>query len=360
MAPTQQKALLIPERLADFVVGTRAVPSPGPGFVLVKIQAVSLNPVDNYLQKLGKFTPEFSDLTPGYPAVVGSDGAGIVEAVGEGVTHLEVGDRVLYQFRWSSDRSTFQQYGLADAARIAKIPGNVSFDGAATIPLGLATAAIGNYAKKSLRGGAALHRPWEDGGRGQYSSQAILVTGGSSSVGQFALQLAKLSGFGPIITTASAHNEAYCKAAGATHVVDYHSVPYAELPVVLARIAGGPIAFVYDVISSAESQAAGWASLAPGGSIVVTLPSAIGQPGVDAEDGRRIVWVSGNVHHRDNHELGQSLYSKLTELLAEGALKPNRVEVLPDGLAGIPPGLGRVLAKQVSGVKLVAHPQETL
>ncbi|KAI0057355.1 GroES-like protein [Artomyces pyxidatus] len=353
MAPTKQKALLIPEKLADFIVGERAVPTPGPGFVLVKIIAAALNPVDNYIQKFGVFAPD-------YPAVVGSDGAGIVEAVGEGVTNLQVGDKVVYQCHWVADRSTFQQYGLADAARIAKIPDNLSFEEAATIPLGLGTAAMGMYAKKSARGGAELYPPWEEDGIGKYSGQAILVTGGSSSVGQFAIQLAKLSGFGPIITTASPRNEAYCKAAGATHVIDYNTVPYAELPAAVRAITGGPVPFVYDAISSSESQKASWEILAPGGSVVITLTPEVGKPGAEAEDGKRTVWVFGLVHQEENQEVGGRMYAKLTEFMATGALKPNKVELVPNGLAGIPAALDRLFAGKVSGVKLVAHPQENV
>ncbi|KAI0067236.1 GroES-like protein [Artomyces pyxidatus] len=351
MALTQQKALLIPEKSAPFVVGLRAIPSPGPGFVLVKILATGLNPVDSAIQKFGIFAPE-------YPAVVGNDAAGVVEAIGSGVTNIQVGDKVFYQGHWASDRSTFQQYGLADAARIAKIPDNLSFDEVATIPLGLGTAALGMYGKKGDRGGADLYPPWEEGGIAKYNGQAILVSGGASSVGQFAIQLAKLSGFNPIITTASARNESYCKAAGATHVIDYRSVPYSDLPAAVAKITGGPIPFVYDAISVPESQKAGWEILAPKGSIVFTKQPVVGKPGAEAEDGKYTAWVFGLVHTEENQEVGKSMYDKLTDLLAEGALKPNRIEVVPDGLSGIPAALERFFAGKVSGVKLIAHPQD--
>jgi NADPH:quinone reductase-like Zn-dependent oxidoreductase len=69
--------------------------------------------------------------------------------------------------------------------RRAQIPDNLTFDQAATIPLALATAALGLYNKKQQpHGGLALYPPWEEGGRGKYSGQPILVIGGSSAVGQ--------------------------------------------------------------------------------------------------------------------------------------------------------------------------------
>ena len=74
-----------------------------------------------------------------------------------------------------------------------KIPANLTPEQAATIPLGLSTAALGIYPEKkdALRpdtldlGGAGLTAPWAEGGRGKYAGQAALVVGGSSSVGQF-------------------------------------------------------------------------------------------------------------------------------------------------------------------------------
>jgi hypothetical protein len=70
-----------------------------------------------------------------------------------------------------------------------QIPDNLSFDQASTIPLGLATAAIGLYQKKKERGGLELVAPWVQGGRGKYAGQPIFITGGASSVGQYGTTL---------------------------------------------------------------------------------------------------------------------------------------------------------------------------
>ncbi|KAI0046058.1 GroES-like protein [Auriscalpium vulgare] len=361
MSPTTQQAFILPAKFANFYVGPRPVPQPGPGFVLVKIESAALNPVDNFIQKAGYFVEEF-------PGVTGNDAAGTVEEVGEGVTNVKKGDRVVYQGWWNhADRGTLQQYGLADAAEfgIAKIPGNISFDEAATIPLGLATAVVGLYGEREDpmtmgRGGrTGLIPPWDAAGRGAYSGPA-LVTGGASSVGQFAIQLLKLSGYSPIITTASAHNEAYCKAAGATHVIDYRKVSYPELPAAVAQITSAPVSIVYDAISLEDSQKASWQILAPNGNVIVTLPPVVGKTGADAEDGKRLVYTFGAVHDPTNREVGRAMYRALPGLLAEGLLKPNAVEVLPDGLAGVQGGLDRMANGKVSGVKLIAHPQETV
>ena len=93
----------------------------------------------------------------------------------------------------TSDGAAYQEYTLADAARVAKIPPNLTYEQAATVPLCLATAAIGMYKPKSPQvlpngfdtGGAGLTPPWAEGGMEKYRGQAAVVFRGSSSVGQF-------------------------------------------------------------------------------------------------------------------------------------------------------------------------------
>lgn len=85
--PAKQKALLLDKKFGNFVVGENDIPTPGPGDVLIKIKATSLNPVDWKIQKYGIFVEE-------YPAILGNDIAGDVEEVGEGVTEFKKGDKV--------------------------------------------------------------------------------------------------------------------------------------------------------------------------------------------------------------------------------------------------------------------------
>jgi hypothetical protein len=74
---------------------------------------------------------------------------------------------------------------MADAHFLAQIPPNVSFEGASTIPLGFATAAVGLYQDFRAHGGIGLVAPWDEGGYKKYTGQPIVVIGGASSVGQF-------------------------------------------------------------------------------------------------------------------------------------------------------------------------------
>ncbi|KAA1476193.1 GroES-like protein [Dentipellis sp. KUC8613] len=348
----QQLALLLPEKHGEYTVGPRPIPTPGPGDVLIEVHAAGLNGIDNYIRLVGAFIDA-------YPAVTGHEGVGVVKAVGKDVRDIMEGDRVLFECWFSADRGTYQQYSLADARGVTKIPDSLSFDDAATLPVSFATAAVGLYAPKSKRGGAGLTPFWEDGGRGKYASEPIVILGGSSCVGQLTIQLAKLSGFNPIISTCSTHNIDYVKQAGATHVIDYKETSYADLPAAIARITSKPCRLVYDAISTEETQKTGWSILAPNGSICVLLPPHVGKYGEEAEDGKRTVYVFGNVNdpEHQNSGFGSVVAKTLEKLLAEGTIRPTRVEVVPGGLHGIQTGLERLMTGKVSGAKLIVHPQ---
>ena len=137
MAPTQQKVLYLTKKQGSFEVHTADVPKPGPGQILVKVEATALNPVDWKIQVYGPFIEEF-------PAILGSDAAGTVEELGEGVTGFAKGDRVCvtelpmlfvlhltFPLRSSlaqgvigtNASSTFQQYTVLNADVTAKVSG---------------------------------------------------------------------------------------------------------------------------------------------------------------------------------------------------------------------------------------------
>lgn len=89
--PSKQKALVLPEPLGQFVVQEVDVLPPGAGEVLVRADAVGLNPVDWIIQKLNPFPVE-------YPLILGWEASGVVVQLGEGVTSLAVGDKVYVRF----------------------------------------------------------------------------------------------------------------------------------------------------------------------------------------------------------------------------------------------------------------------
>lgn len=114
MAPSTQKAVLLESKCGNYVLGTAPVPKPGPGDILIKVQAAALNPVDYHIQRMGIFFDTF-------PAIVGTDIAGDVEEVGEGVTDFKKGDRVLVQSKFQNEYGSFQQYALGLTEFTAKV-----------------------------------------------------------------------------------------------------------------------------------------------------------------------------------------------------------------------------------------------
>ncbi|TFK79449.1 GroES-like protein [Polyporus arcularius HHB13444] len=362
-----QKALYLTARAGQWVVGEAPIPRPGPKDVLVKVISAGLNPLDWKL-----VDSQFSAFIKSYPFISGTDGAGILEEVGADVTTLVKGDKILFQGFFVNESATFQQYCLVPAAITAKIPDNISFDQAASVPLGLATVVLALYNHDPNTDKSALglrlpdtHRslrftpPWAEGGTSQFAGKPAFIIGGASSVGQYALQIAKLANFSPIITTASPRNGSLLTSLGATHILD-RTLPTSAILAELPKLtAGNPLEFVFDAIASADTQALAYQAVAPGGSVVVVLPENIPAALKKPEDKKKVSGVAGNVHFPQNRKCGEELFARLTEWLEKGIIKPNKVEVLPDGLAGVPEGLARLEAGKVSGTKLIARPQET-
>ncbi|KZP06130.1 GroES-like protein, partial [Athelia psychrophila] len=345
MSTPQQKALFLLEKFGDFAVRSTSIPTPGPGELLIKNGAAALNPVDWKIQKYGFAVETF-------PAIIGLDFAGTVEAVGEGVTAFKKGDSVVAAPTLTERQAAFQQYTIALAKYAAKLPQSISIDQAASIPAGAITATVGLYQAEQL--GAGLVAPWAPGGQAKYSKKPLLVLGGASSVGTYAIQFAKLSGFSPIIATASPHNAAYLESLGATHVLDRH-LDAASLKKEVVSITKLPIDIVYDAISEPNTQKLGYELLADNGTLILTLPSGLGET-----TGSKIVKSTyGSPFAPGNEQIGEGLYVNLHGYLESGAIQPNRVEVLPGGLGGIVGGLDRLREGKVSGAKLIVRPQET-
>ncbi|EMD40145.1 hypothetical protein CERSUDRAFT_133008, partial [Gelatoporia subvermispora B] len=347
----RQKALLLKSRQGDFAVEEIAVPRPGRGEVLIKVESAALNPVDWKI-------PAWGFLRLKYPTIIGFDGAGTVEELGEDVEEVAHGDRILFQGGSTEASSTFQQFAVTKASLVAKIPSTITFDGAASIPAGLATAALGLFNQYVLERSVRLFPPWEAGGRGKYAGIPFMVFGGASCVGQYAIQLASLAGFSPIISTASLRNTELLEGIGATHVLD-RNLSAEALKAEVFRITPKPINVVFDAISLPETQDVAYELTAPGGHLILMWPDIVDQRKKSAQPFKNIVYVYGAMAAPENQKLGVSLCLKLTALIEEGAIKPMRVEVLPGGLSGVPHGLERLKNDQVSASKLVVHPQET-
>jgi len=206
--------------------------------IVVRSRAVAMNPLEWILQLVGNVIYPWIH----YPFVIGSDLAGEVVEVGASVTRFAVGDRVLAHAVGtdkdsnSSARGAFQEYVVVLERLAAPLPAEMRYEDAAVLPLALSTAACGLFqvGQLGLRHPSASPRP---------SGEAVLVWGGSTSVGTNAIQLAVAAGY-EVITTASPKNFDYVTSLGAAQVFDYASpTVVADIVAALAgRMLAGTIA----------------------------------------------------------------------------------------------------------------------
>jgi NADPH:quinone reductase-like Zn-dependent oxidoreductase len=178
---------------------TVPVPQPAAGQVLVKLHSAAVNPAD-WKMRAGYFK-QYMPLT--FPWIPGAEGAGIVEAVGQGVTQFKPGDAV-----FGIIKNSYAEYAVAAVEDILLKPAGLSFDQAASVSVGALTA-----------WGAVV-----DVGQVQ-AGQRVLVHGGAGGVGLYALQLAHWKG-AHVISTSSADNMAFVKSLGADEVIDYNKAPF--------------------------------------------------------------------------------------------------------------------------------------
>ncbi len=199
-------------------IGVAGLPQPAVNEILIRNAAIALNPLDWILQDMA--------LLPwlDYPAILGSDVAGDVAAVGHDVERFKVGDRVVGQAVGTTvnqrAQGAFQRHTIVLDHMAAPIPDDMAFADAAVLPLGLGTAASGLYGKTQLSLSPPSHAPVA-------RAEVVLVWGGSSSVGCNAVQLAVASGYA-CIATASARNAGLVKALGASAVFDHASPTIVE------------------------------------------------------------------------------------------------------------------------------------
>ncbi len=182
-----------------------------PDQILVRVMAAGVNPIDTKLRGRGLYFPE------GMPAVLGCDGAGVVEAVGSGVTRFQPGDAVYYCYgglgQKSGDSSVgnYAEYALVDEAYVSQKPAGLGFDEAAGAPLVLITA------WESLFDRARIH-----------SGQRVFIHAGAGGVGHVAIQLAKIAGCEVATTVSSAEKAAFVRELGADLVINYRNEDVAE------------------------------------------------------------------------------------------------------------------------------------
>ncbi len=176
-------------------------PSPAAGEVLVRVAVSGVNPSD-WKTRLGSARKmAFARVIPH------SDGAGVIEAVGEGVDRARVGQRVwLWNGQWKRPFGTAAEYIALPAIQAVPLPEAASFEAGACLGIPALT---------------ALHGLLTDGG---CAGQRVLVTGGAGSVGHYAIQMARLLGAAQVLATVSGPEKAaHAMAAGADACVNYRT-----------------------------------------------------------------------------------------------------------------------------------------
>ncbi|MFP6731266.1 MAG: NADPH:quinone reductase, partial [Alphaproteobacteria bacterium] len=194
-------------------LGEMDKPAPGPGELRVALATSGVNPVDCKRRRGGRGAMDAPRVVPHF------DGAGLVDALGDGVDEARRGERVwIYEAQWGSANGSAADYVTLAADRAIKLPDSVGFDAGACLGIPAMTAHRCVFADGPIDG------------------QTILVTGGAGAVGRYALQFAALGGARVIATVSSAEKAAVAKAAGAPEILDYKTEDVAAR---VAEITGG-------------------------------------------------------------------------------------------------------------------------
>lgn len=192
--------------------------------VLVRIHAAGVNPVDTKLRSRGTYYPERM------PAILGCDGAGVVEAVGAGVHQFKPGDEVYYCYGGIGGHpGNYAEYNVVDEAVLAHKPARLDFASAAAAPLVLITAWESLYDRARMKRG-----------------DTVLIHAGAGGVGHVAIQLAKAAGCTVITTVSSSEKASFVTELGADHVVRYQSEDV--VTEVLALTAGRGVDISFDTV----------------------------------------------------------------------------------------------------------------
>ena len=195
--------------------------------VLVQIKAAGINPVDTKLRSRGTYYPGH------YPAVLGCDGAGVVKAVGDGVSRWRVGDEVYYCHGGiGGEQGSYAQYKIVHEDYLARKPQSLSFPQAAAAPLALITAWESLFHRAGVRAG-----------------DEVLVHAGAGGVGHLAVQLAREHGARVCATVSGPAKETFVRDLGAEHCIDYRRQEFA--PAVQQWSRQGGVSMALDSVGGA-------------------------------------------------------------------------------------------------------------
>lgn len=339
----QHQAAILPQKGGPLSLGPRDTPEPGPDEVLIEVKAVALNPVDYYQRDFG-MPP-----VPIYPAVIGSDTAGIVAKVGSNVKIAPpVGSRAIafassfYQ-DGSPNHGAFQKLTLAQSEGVIALPDAISFEEGATLPLASLTA---------LTAWTTIGIPLDT----RYSAsdkQAVLIWGASSSVGSVAVQSARTLGF-TVYATASPQHHAYIQKLGAHAVFDYKSSDVVSQIVSTAKKDGVHLTTAHAVVDGALQPILDVLKETKGDAPAKVAHSPMLPEGHPTLENTTIIF---NFPTMEKADRDKHVYKVFHEWLAgglkSGSVVPSpKVQVEGGGLEGLNPALDKLKAG-VSGTKIV-------
>jgi NADPH:quinone reductase-like Zn-dependent oxidoreductase len=305
------RALYVPAAGEQPRLSDLPVPTPGEGQVLIRVKAAGLNAIDNALAA-GMMA---GMLEHAYPLVLGRDAAGVVEAIGPGVTEFAVGDEVLGHVLLAApvQVGTLAEYALLPAAATAAKPAGLDWLTAAALPLAGAAA--------SAAVSAADPQP----------GQIILVVGATGGVGSYAVQLLATLGI-TVLATGTPADAERLTGLGAATVLDYTATSVADQ--VRAAYPDGVDA-VIDLVSYAPDNLP-LSAVRKGGKVVSSLGAA-------SDEALAAEGLSGaNIMAMPTGEI----ISALVDKVLRGTLAVDVETVLPltdaaDGLATLADGLAR-------------------
>lgn len=290
-------------------------PEPKKGHVVIRVHAAGVNFPDTLIIR------DMYQMKPPRPFAPGGEIAGVVDAVGEGVTNVAVGDRVLGMVGFGG----FATHVLAEAARVIKIPDNMPFEEAACFVLTYGTS----------------HHALKDRAEIQ-PGESLLVLGAAGGVGVAAIELGKAAGARVIAAVSSEEKAQFCRDLGADETIVYSRdmsdrAVQKEFSNEIKKLSGGEgVDVVYDAVGGDYAEPAVRALAWKGRFLVVGFPAGIPKIPLNLTllKGCQIVgvfWGAHTVREPKNHTENMG---DLFRLYGEGKIKPRVSASYPLAQAG--------------------------
>jgi NADPH:quinone reductase len=279
--------------------GDRPKPVAGPGEVVVRVMATSVNPVATKIRRTGR------GVAPELPAVLGADVAGIVEALGEGVGGFVPGDEIYgCAGGVTGMNGALAEYLLTDPALLAPKPPQLSWREAAALPLVTITAWEGLFDRARVTAG-----------------QNVLVFAGTGGVGHIAVQLAKAAGAKVVATASSPDKAGLARSLGADSVVDHRASEPADWA---AEHTGGKgFDIVFDTVGNANLERAFAAAALNGQVISIVTQQAVDLTPMHVKGlSLHVVFMLIPMLHGIRRERHGTILREAASLVAAGKLRP--------------------------------------